>query len=114
MKRSLTCIVCPLGCTIEAEIADGKVTEISGNSCPRGKNYAESECISPKRVVTTTVRCKNGELLPVKTDRPIPKGKVLSAMKIIKSAYPILPISAGDIIIKNVFGSDIVAVRNIG
>ncbi len=113
MKRSLTCIVCPLGCTIEAEVIDGDI-KISGNSCPRGKVYAESECISPKRVVTTTVRCKNGELLPVKTDRPIPKGKVLSAMKIIKSAYPILPISAGDIIIKNVFGSDIVAVRNIG
>lgn len=114
MKRSLTCILCPLGCSITAEIENGRVIKVEGNTCARGKGYAESECISPKRTITTTVRCKNGELLPVKTVCPIPKEKIFAAMKIIKSAHPLLPISTGDIIIKNVFGSDVVAVRNIG
>ena len=28
MKRFLTCIVCPMGCKIEAEITDGKIEYI--------------------------------------------------------------------------------------
>ena len=113
MKRELTCIVCPIGCNLSVEIVDRNVIEVLGNSCPRGKAYAQTECVSPMRTITTTVRCKNGEILPVKTDRGIPKGKMFEAMKIINKASPVLPIMAGDVIIKNVFGSNVVATRNI-
>ena len=37
-----------------------------------------------------------------------------SAMKIINEASPDLPISVGEVIIENVFGSNVVATRNIG
>ncbi len=113
MKRELTCIVCPIGCSLVAEIEDGKVVSVSGNTCPRGKAYAETECVAPMRTVTTTVRCAGGGLLPVKTDRAIPKEKVFDAMKMINNLHPVLPISAGDIIMKDVFGSNIVAVKNM-
>lgn len=113
MKRELTCIVCPVGCSLSVELEDGKVIDVKGNTCPRGKIYAENECVSPMRTVTTTVRCKNGEILPVKTASPIPKEKLFEAMKIINKVNPTLPISVGDVIIQDVFGSSVVATKNI-
>lgn len=114
MERELTCIVCPVGCNLVAQIEEGEVVSVTGNTCPRGKIYAETECVAPMRTITTTVRCQGGEILPVKTDRPIPKEKIFDAMKIINNASPVLPISVGDVIIKDVYGSNIVAVRNMG
>lgn len=113
MKRELTCIVCPLGCSLEVELEDGKISNIRGNNCPRGKVYAETECINPKRTITTTVKCDTGEIVPVKTEKPIPKEKIFEAMKIINNVKPHLPISLGDVIIEDVFGSDIIAVKNV-
>ena len=112
MKRELTCIVCPVGCSLTAEIKDGEV-QVRGNTCPRGEKYAKSEIISPMRTITTTVRCKSGEILPVKTDKPIPKEKMFEAMKIINRAHPTLTIALGDIIIEDVFGSNVIATKNM-
>lgn len=112
-KRELTCIVCPIGCSLVAELCDGKVVSVTGNTCPRGKVYAETECVAPMRTITTTVKCKNGEMLPVKTSTPIPKEKMAEAMEIINKANPDLPISVGDVIIESVFGSKIVAAKNL-
>lgn len=114
MKRELTCIVCPIGCSLSVDILDGKVIDVKGNTCPRGKVYAENECVCPVRTITSSVICKNGEMLSVKTDKPIPKDKMTEVMKIINDTSPVLPISVGDVIIENVFGSNIVATRNIG
>ena len=113
MKRELTCIVCPVGCSLVAEIKDNGEILVTGNTCPRGKVYAENECTAPMRTITTTVRCKSGEILPVKTDSPIPKEKIFEAMKIINKACPVLPIAIEDVIIEDVFGSNVVAVRNM-
>lgn len=112
MKRSLTCIVCPLGCELCVEIDEGKVQNITGNTCPRGKKYAESEFCNPQRTVTSTVRCVDGSVIPVKTDKEIPKGKMAECIKIINNAVAGLPICVGDVIIKDVFGANIVATRN--
>ena len=113
MQRELTCIVCPLGCTIEVEMEKGQVVSVKGNTCKRGKAYAESECTCPTRIVTTTVRVQNGEVLSVKTASPIPKEKVKEAVKIINSTVALLPISVGDVIIKDVFGSPVIATRSM-
>jgi len=112
MKRELTCIVCPVGCSLVAEFEDGKVLSVEGNKCPRGKADAETECIAPMRTITTTVKCQNGEVVSVKTKSPIPKEKIFDAMKIINKSNPILPISIGDVIIEDVFGSSVVATGN--
>lgn len=114
MKRELVCIVCPVGCVMEAELAEDRVISVQGNTCPRGADYAKKECIAPERVVTTTIRCEDGTILPVKTDRPIPKTKVMDCMKIINSGVASLPISVGDVIIENVFGVNIVATKQMG
>lgn len=114
MKREMTCIVCPVGCSLKADVSDGKVLSVSGNSCPRGEAYAKTECISPMRTVTTTVRCQNGEIVPVKTATAIPKEKIFDAMAVINKTHPRLPISVGDVIIDDVFGSKVVATANAG
>lgn len=113
MKRELTCIICPIGCSLEVDIENGAVKKVKGNTCPRGKKYAETECISPMRTVTTTVRCDDGSVLPVKTDAPIPKEKMFELMEIVNNTVAHLPISLGDVIIEDVFGCNIVATKNM-
>ena len=113
MIRELTCIVCPMGCSLKAETEGGKVISVSGNTCPRGEKYAISECTNPQRTVTSTMKCMDGTVIPVKTDTTIPKDKMEVCMKIINSSIAPLPISIGDVIIENVFGANIVATKNM-
>ena len=75
MKRNLICIVCPIGCEMEVTIDENGIINVVGNNCPRGQKYALTECENPERVITTTILCNNGKVLPVKTSRPIPKDK---------------------------------------
>ena len=42
-KRDLTCIGCPLGCQITVTMENGEVTDVKGNTCPRGDKYAREE-----------------------------------------------------------------------
>ena len=37
MKKQFTCIVCPNGCEIEAEVENGQVISVTGHPCPRGE-----------------------------------------------------------------------------
>lgn len=112
MERKLTCIICPLGCELTVQVEDKKVLDVKGNTCPRGKVYAENECTNPQRTVTSTVRCSDGSLVSVKTDKPIPKEKMAECMLAINGAVAKLPVSIGDVIIEDVFGSNIVATQN--
>lgn len=112
MKRNLTCIVCPMGCSIEVELDGANVLSVTGNTCKRGAEYAKNECTNPKRTVTSTIRCENGEIISVKTDRAIPKDKMQECMKLINNARPCTPIAIGDIILSDVFGSNVVATQH--
>ena len=98
-KRNLTCIVCPMGCRLEATIVDGKVTEVTGNTCVRSKKYAESEITAPMRTLTSTVRIEGAKekLMPVKTT-PMPKENIKQAMELINSIDLEAPIVRGTVI----------------
>ena len=111
-ERKITCIICPMGCSITVKSEGARITEISGNTCRRGAAYAEAEITHPERTLTTTMRCDNGERLPVKTDRPIPTEKMMDCMELIDSGTASLPVSIGDILLADVFGSNIVATAN--
>lgn len=115
MKKQFICIVCPLGCTLTAEVEDGKVVSVSGNTCPRGEKYARNEVTNPVRTVTSTVKTSDGHIVSVKTNMPIPKSKIFECMTKINSVKIDLPISVGDVIIKGVCGtdSDIVATSEV-
>ncbi len=113
MNRKLTCIVCPMGCELSVEMEGEKVLSVAGNTCPRGKSYAETECTNPVRCVTSTVRCTNGAIVSVKTEQPIPKSCVMACMELINRAKPDLPIAVGDVIIEDAFGSRVIATQNM-
>lgn len=113
MTREMTCIVCPMGCQLEVDIKNGIVTSVKGNTCKRGEEYAKTECVNPQRTVTSTVLCDNGELLPVKTDRPVKKEDVFLVMETINNTVAHLPVKIKDVIIENVCGSNIIAAKNL-
>ena len=109
--KEMTCIRCPMGCRLTVT-KDGEQFTVTGNTCKRGEAYAQNECTNPKRTVTSTVLCEDGCTVSVKTDEPIPKEKIFECMEVINSTTARLPIKIGDIIIKNVCGSNIVATQN--
>lgn len=114
MKRELICICCPKGCHLKVDIDNNS---ISGNGCKRGEEYGINEVKNPVRVITSTVKVKNGELpvVPVKTSKPISKELNFKCITEINKVQIEAPIKVGDIIIKDVLntGSDIIATRNI-
>ena len=115
MKRELTCIVCPIGCQLTATIENGTVTEVTGNTCPRGKQYAIDECTNPVRTITTTARTSNGSVIPVKTDRPIPKNLMFEFMEEINRASVTLPAQIGDVVLEDLLntGANVVVTANM-
>lgn len=116
-KRELICICCPLGCSLEVDLSDGNNIKVKGNSCKRGEVYGIKECTNPTRIVTTTVFVKDGleEVLPVKTERGIPKDKIFDCVRFLKDVTVEAPVKIGDIIVDNILdiGVNIVATKNI-
>lgn len=106
-KRELTCIICPRGCALSVTLScGGEVLSVEGNACPRGVAYATAECTNPVRTVTTTIRCESGEVLPVKTDRPVPKSRVFDVMDEIARAVVSPDSKIGDVVISRVAETD--------
>ena len=109
----MTCIVCPKGCTLSIKVSNnGTIESVTGNQCKRGVKYAVDECTNPQRTVTTTLRCEDGSMVAVKTEKTIPKDKMFEAMQLINHTVVPLPVSVGDILIQDVFGTNIVATQN--
>ena len=103
--KNMTCIVCPMGCQIEAELDENeKVLSVTGNTCKRGENYARTELTDPRRTLTSTVRLygsKTDAFLPVKTDGGIPKAKLFEAMEVLKTVTAKVPVKRGDVLLEN-------------
>ena len=109
MIKELTCINCPLGCTVSLTVDDGQITNISGNTCKRGEVYARKELTNPVRVVTSTARVDgaNQYLISVKTEEAVAKDKIFDVMTEINKAHVSAPVQIGDCIIENVAGTGV-------
>ena len=114
MTKDMTCIICPRGCALKVKIEGENIT-VSGNSCPKGKQYAIDECTNPTRTVTSSVRVENLEdtMLSVKTENPVSKDKIFEVMRLIRAKSVCAPVKIGDVIIKDAFGTNIVATKDI-
>ena len=108
-KRELICIGCPLGCMLTVEMEDGAVTNVTGNTCPRGKTYAEKEVTNPTRIVTSTVRVTGGDRPSVscKTKNDIPKSKIFDVARSLKELEAKAPIAIGDVLVEDVAGTGV-------
>ena len=98
----MICINCPLGCHLTIEKHED-IIEVSGNTCPRGKQYAINELTNPTRTLTTTIRIKNAiyECLPVISSKPVPKDKILKDVEVTS------PVKINEVIVKNILDLDI-------
>ena len=114
MNRTLTCIVCPRGCTLTVT-GKGDSLTVSGNSCPKGKQYAIDEVTHPVRTVTSTVRISNREdtMVSVKTREPVPKTQLFEVMQQLRRVTAEAPLHIGDVLIPDVCGTDIIATKEI-
>lgn len=114
MKRTITCVVCPRGCTMTADIVDDQIT-VTGNTCPKGELHAISECTNPVRSLTATVRVSNREdtMVSVKSAAPVPKGKMFDIMASLRGISVEAPVRIGDVILPGICGTDIVATKEI-
>lgn len=113
MKQNLTCVECPMGCSIEVEVENGRAVSVVGNGCPRGKMYAENEVVCPRRVLTSSVRMTDGNMISVKTSAPVKKTEMFAIMKAINAVHPVPPVRIGDVLVKEIAeGVDLLATSN--
>jgi CxxC motif-containing protein len=113
MVKEIICIQCPVACRVKVTVDDtGNITEITGYQCKVGKAYAEQECKSPQRVLTATVKTEGStrRLLPVRTNKPVPKDMLRDCMCVLAEMKVKPPLAIGDIILQNISdtGTDVV------
>lgn len=115
MIRELTCIVCPKGCQLKVELEGKEITSVTGYTCKRGEAYARTECTAPMRTLTTTAAVVGGGVVPVKTDKTVPKELLFACMAEVNQARVPADAKAGDIVIENILGTgaNVVTTRNV-
>ena len=114
MERKITCIICPRGCPMTA-VVEGEQVKVTGHSCPKGEEYAINECTNPVRTVTATVRVDNRRdtMVSVKTENPVPKGSMVDVMAALLKITVKAPIRIGDVVLEDIFGTKIVATKEV-
>ena len=117
MKRTFTCTVCPNGCEIEAEYEGAQVRAVTGNLCPRGRDYVTQELVDPRRTIASSVRVADGSmpLASVRLTAPIPKDRIFDAMAQINAQTLDAPVAIGDVVISRLLGldCDVIVTRNV-
>jgi CxxC motif-containing protein len=112
VKKEILCVICPSSCHITVCGERDRVDEVLGFSCKRGKEYATTEFIAPKRVLTTTVAAKDyvSPVIPVRTNRPVPKESLLDCMKVLNSLVVEEPFQMGRVVMENILdsGADVI------
>ncbi|MGE5370525.1 MAG: DUF1667 domain-containing protein [Solirubrobacterales bacterium] len=116
-QAALTCILCPMSCTLDLTVEGGKVTNVSGNSCKQGPPYAEKEYTLPTRSLTSTVGIQNSVIdrLPVKTNGEIARTEIHRVMAAVSRVTVAAPIQRGQVILTDAAGTgiDIIATRSL-
>ncbi|MEA4848150.1 MAG: DUF1667 domain-containing protein [Clostridiaceae bacterium] len=108
MKKEIICIICPRGCHIQVEGKGDVVERIENNQCQRGYEYAEAEFINPCRILTTSVKLEGVDqrkMLPVRSNKAIPKDMLLPCMVEVKKQVIKAPVSMHQVIIKDILGT---------
>ena len=106
---NLTCIMCPMGCSIQiSKGAKGELV-VTGNNCIRGEQFAKEEIVAPKRVVTSLLKTNKG-VVPVKTTKKY-IAKTIQEIEKLK----IDNVKFHQVVIKNIFnsGADVIVTGKV-
>jgi CxxC motif-containing protein len=118
-RDEIICILCPLACRVSIRADEqGRIVDLAGFQCRRGKEYAEAEHRLPVRFLTTTLRVQKGprRLLPVRTSRPLLKSRLRECMNHLARIRVTPPIKGGDVIVSDILGTgvDVIATGDLG
>ncbi len=114
-EKEMTCIICPNGCKLEVTYGDTFI--VKNALCPKGEEYARSELINPVRNLTSTVKVNKGvlSLVSVRSNKPIPKGKMFKIMELLKDVELEAPVGFHQAVIRDILGTgaDIITTREV-
>ena len=114
MNRTITCIICPRGCSLEVQVENG-AAKVTGNACKKGEEYGAQECLCPMRTETKNLRVSNrpDTMVSVKTTVPVKKADIFSVMEVLKKTAVEAPVTAGAVLLQDVCGADIIATKTV-
>jgi len=114
-ELELYCIICPASCTLRVVVDKDGIVEVRGNQCPRGVEYAKQEVLEPRRYVISVVRVHHGDMptVSVITGKPVPKDCIWRVMELLASIEVEAPVEIGDVVLKDICGTDVVATRRV-
>ena len=116
-KRHFVCVVCPIGCEIDVVHDGSKIISMEGNKCEKSEEFVNQELIEPMRILTTTVRIQESmwPVIPVRTDKPVPKRLFSRVMKQLRRTKLQAPVNMLDVVVRDVLGTgaNIIATRTM-
>ena len=116
-KKHFTCVICPTGCEIDVEVENGTIISMEGHQCEKSEDFILQELKEPMRTLTSTVRITGAKwpMLPVRTDKPIPKRLFFPVMNALANVDIHAPVKVADVIIEDIegTGANVIATRNM-
>ena len=116
-KKHFVCVVCPIGCEIDVVHEGSKIISMEGNKCEKSVEFVSQELIEPMRILTTTVRIQGSRwpVVPVRTDRAVPKRLFPRIMKRLRLVELQAPVSMLDVVLRDILhtGANIIATRTM-
>ncbi|GHV92560.1 molybdopterin oxidoreductase [Spirochaetia bacterium] len=119
MNKEMVCVICPNSCllTVSTENDKGQIN-VKNNGCPRGIEFAAREMTNPERILTSTVRMRNGALplISVRSDRPVQKAELINLVKQLDNLIIDAPVSGGQVLVPSMGANkvNIIATREVG
>jgi CxxC motif-containing protein len=98
--KVITCIECPKSCSLSIDWEGCKTVNVRGAKCPKGVVYGITEIEDPVRILTSSVLAEglNIKMVPVRTNKPIPKKDLAKAMDKIKLMRVTSPVRVGQVL----------------
>ncbi len=113
----LTCILCPVGCEIEAARTE-RGLDVRGHMREKGVEFATEEILHPKRNLATSVPAEGRPtvMISVRLSAAVPRDMIFPILAEIARLRPALPVARGQVLIGNVLGTgaDVIATRTVG
>jgi len=110
-----------MGCDLTVKTggdAGAEQIAVSGNTCPKGREYAVQEMTDPRRNIASSVLVRGGELplVSVRLSRAVPKDRIFDVMAEIRRQVLDAPVAMGQVVIRDVLGlgSDVIATKPVG
>lgn len=113
----LTCVLCPVGCELEARRDEAGELQVQGSQCDKGIPFAVEEILHPVRNLATSVPVKGtaARMVSVRLSGPVPRDMIFPILAEIFRLRPEAPVRRGQVLIADVLGTgvDVLATRTV-